>query len=182
MAKRSSAKSSTAGKSKTKPKASTSRSHPPRGAVSTSPVAAKAAIVRATAQDDPAAVNALVESMDPARRSLVTALRAAILEADSAVTEGVKWNSPSFYANGWFATLNTRGKGVLVVLHQGAARRADSHMRDEIADENGLLHWHGHDRASLAFATLREFTRQRAALIAIVRAWVRHLRTLAPSR
>ena len=41
-------------------------------------------------------------------KPLVEAIRATILGADSQITEGVKWNSPSFYRHGWFATVNVR--------------------------------------------------------------------------
>ncbi|MEQ1612074.1 MAG: hypothetical protein ABL904_04925 [Hyphomicrobiaceae bacterium] len=51
------------------------------------------------------------------------ALRKVILGADPSISDGVKWNAPSFCTTEYFATINLRAKaGVEVILHFGAKR------------------------------------------------------------
>ncbi len=129
--------------------------------------------------DDPAAVDALLAALDHPLKPVIASMRAAILGADRAITEGVKWNSPSFYCEGWFATVNVRGKqGVLVVLHRGAKTRAGAALREDIKDAANLLHWHSDDRASIGFTLADEFTGKRPAFVAIVKQWAKSQREI----
>lgn len=132
--------------------------------------------------DDSAAVDALFAALDHPLKPLVAAIRKAILEADKTITEGIKWNSPSFYCAGWFATVNVRGgRGLLVVLHHGAKVRADATPRKTIKDGAALLHWHSADRASVGFGSAEEFADKRDAFVAIVKQWAKAQRALAAS-
>lgn len=141
------------------------------------PAAAK---VKAPEHDDSAAVDALLAALDHPLKPLVQSIRAAILKADAKVTEGVKWNSPSFHRLAWFATVNVRPKGgVLVVLHLGAKPRPGVAVRDEIDDDAGLLHWHSADRASIGFQRAEEFEDARKAFAKIVRSWVKAVERVA---
>lgn len=140
----------------------------------------RAATAKPPEHDDPAGVDALLAASDHPLVPVVRSVRKAILGADKAITEGVKWNSPSFYSAGWFATVNTRGRhGVLLVLHLGARSRADAKLRETIEDDAGLLHWHSADRASISLADEADFAAKRRALIGIVRQWARTQRELA---
>lgn len=106
-------------------------------------------------------------------RPIVERIRADILKSHATITEGVKWNSPSFYCSGWFATVNIRGKhGVMVVLHRGAKPEGNSAHPPRVADPTGLLHWHSDDRASTAFADADAYRAARTPFIAIIRAWI----------
>lgn len=97
-------------------------------------------------------------------------MRKAIRGADKAISEGVKWNAPSFRTTEWFATVNLRSKGQLqVILHLGAKVRAGQ-KRPAIEDPHGLLKWLGDDRA---MATLCNKAADRKALAAIVRQWIK---------
>lgn len=114
-------------------------------------------------------VDALLDRMDHPRRVEIDAVRKAILSADKSISEGVKWNAPSFRTTEWFATVNLRGKeGMQVILHFGAKARA-GHKRPVIEDPNRLLRWLGDDRA---MATLIDKAADRKALAAIVRQWI----------
>ena len=54
-------------------------------------------------------------------------VRRTILSAHPEIIEGVKWNSPSFYCHGWFATINSRKPTqVDVLFYRGAKVRADN--------------------------------------------------------
>src|SRR5262245_32651158 len=83
--------------------------------------------VRRSDHGDSESVTVYLNSIDHPLKSVIEELRQTILEADRRITEGVKWNSPSFYCHGWFATVNMREKrGVLVVLHHGARIRDEA--------------------------------------------------------
>ncbi len=129
------------------------------------------AATRPAEHDDPAAVNALLAKLAHPLDAAIGALRAIIAGADKRITQGVKWNSPSFYFNGWFATINTRSKTeLLVIFHQGA--RATHRSAPTIDDPTGLLKWLGKDRCAVAIAGPDDAKRKRAALVAIVRQWI----------
>lgn len=104
----------------------------------------------------------------------VDALRAIVLDADTRVEEGVKWNSPSFHIGGeHFATLRLGGKaGVQLVLHLGAKPRPDATVRESVPDPDGLLEWKSADRAVVTFADGAAVERARASLPAILRGWI----------
>lgn len=84
---------------------------------------------------------------------MIKTLRAAILAADSGISENVKWNSPNFVHNGEDrVTLRVNPKGgVQVILHRGAKVRPDA-AAFVFDDPTGLLTWPGPDRAILSVA------------------------------
>lgn len=124
------------------------------------------------AAKDPETVDDLLDRIDHPQRAAIDAVRKAIVGADESISEGVKWNAPSFRTTEWFATVNLRSKGELqVILHLGAKVRAKQ-KRPDIADPKGLLKWLGDDRA---MATLGEGAADRKALAAIVREWIKYV-------
>ena len=134
--------------------------------------ASKPALAKRPEHDNPAAVDRLIRDMEHPLKPLVSTIRAAIRRACPGATEGVKWNSPSFYLRGWFATVNVyRNNCVLVVLHCGAKVRRDVALKDRVPDEGGMLHWHSADRASITFTSETEFASRRSAFGKIVKAW-----------
>jgi hypothetical protein len=91
-----------------------------KGAVMGTSRKARGRTPAAAEHDDPAGVAAYLAGLDHPLKPVVEAIRATILGADPAVTEGVKWTSASFYRRGWFATINARARGgVQVVFHHG---------------------------------------------------------------
>ena len=134
--------------------------------------AAKPALAKRPEHDNPAVVDRLMRAMNRPLRPLVSTIRATILKACPSATEGVKWNSPSFYLRGWFATVNVHRKNaVLVVLHCGAKPRDASALKGLVPDDDNLLHWHSADRASITFTSETEFASRRSAFGKIVKAW-----------
>lgn len=122
--------------------------------------------------DDSAAVTAYLAALEHPLKAALVAIRGAILGADAAITEGIKWKSASFYCHGWFATVNVRARGALVVvLHHGAAVRADAALRQSIKDVAGLLEWLSADRATITFTSLDDFEVRRDAFVAVIRQW-----------
>ncbi|WP_437646282.1 DUF1801 domain-containing protein [Sorangium sp. So ce362] len=130
--------------------------------------------------DDSAAVTAYLAALEHPLKAVVVAIRSAILGVDPAITEGIKWNSASFYCHGWFATANVRAKGaVQVVLHHGANVRAESSLSQSIDDAAGLLKWLSADRAIVTFTSLDDLEARRGAFVAIIRQWAAYQVKLA---
>lgn len=124
----------------------------------------------------PQTVDALLAALDHPHDDAIRLLRALILGVDPAVREEVKWNAPSFRTSGDFATLHLRSKaGVQLVLHFGAAKRADVRARDEVADPDGLLEWKSRDRAVVTLRDAADVQAKSAALAAVLRQWLTHV-------
>jgi len=124
-----------------------------------------------------AEVDAFMAALEHPLKPAVQALRALILAADAGIDEGIKWNAPSFRTVEWFATFHLRKPGeVQLVLHFGAKVSATSASGVSIADPDGLLAWRGKDRAIVSFASASEVAARAAALTAILRQWVVHVR------
>lgn len=119
------------------------------------------------------AVDELVASLKHPLGREIDALRAIILSASPTITEGVKWNSPSFYAGGWFATIHTRASDSLqLILHLGAKVKDANFRAPQIKDDAGLLKWLGKDRAVVRYEDMKGIRATKAALQAILRQWV----------
>jgi hypothetical protein len=122
--------------------------------------------------DDTESVTAFLDDLDHPMKPVLQKIRAAILSADKAITEGIKWNTASFYRQGWFATINVRARaGVQIILHQGAKIRAGGSLREKINDTSHLLAWLGKDRAAITFANAGDFESKRAAFIKVIKQW-----------
>lgn len=118
----------------------------------------------------PETVEALLASLEHPFKREIIALREIILGADSRITEGVKWNAPSFRTTEWFATVHLRARdGVQVILHRGAKVREGAPTVD---DPSGLLEWLGKDRASVKFSDLDDVEAKRERFTTIVRGWI----------
>lgn len=71
--------------------------------------------------DDTPGVTALVAALTHPLKPTLEGVRRTILAADPGITEGIKWNSPSFFCAGWFVTIGCRKPTQLdIVFHCGA--------------------------------------------------------------
>lgn len=106
----------------------------------------------------------------------VETIRQLILSADPAITEGLKWNAPSFRVRDYFATIHLRNQNaVQVILHLDAKARPDIVKRISVADPLNMLEWHGKDRASLTFANAKDSKAKNKAFQQIIRQWITYL-------
>lgn len=114
-------------------------------------------------------------SAHPLRKD-IDAVRSIIAGASPAISEGMKWNAPSFRTEkDWFATINLRSKdSVQVVLHLGAKTRPNL-KAFKVTDPNGLLKWLGKDRAMVTLGAGRDIAANRKAFETIVRAWIKQI-------
>ncbi|HEX2203979.1 MAG TPA: DUF1801 domain-containing protein [Longimicrobium sp.] len=115
-------------------------------------------------------------AVDHPHRNEILALREIILGADPRVSEGIKWNAPSFRIPEYFATFHLRAKdGVQVILHAGAKKRDRPLREGAVHDPESLLQWLGDDRAAVRFRDMGEVEDRRTAFAALVRAWIEHV-------
>jgi len=141
-------------------------------------MARKAVAKKTPAKKAPKAV-AAVERYDVSEHPLskeIGAVRKIILGASPAISEGVKWNAPSFRTEkDWFATVNLRSKESLqLVFHLGAKVRPDL-KAFKVADPGGLMKWLGDDRALVTLGAGRDIAAHKAAFEKIVRAWIKQV-------
>jgi uncharacterized protein YdhG (YjbR/CyaY superfamily) len=125
-----------------------------------------------SSQTDPA-VEAYLKSLDHPAKKEIASIRKIILGVDPAIREGIKWNSPSFRLDDWFATLNLHKGQVRLILHTGA--KTKSMNQTSVPDPKGLLQWLAKDRAMLAFEGEKDVKAKRTALAAVVKLWIRKL-------
>jgi len=126
--------------------------------------------------DNSGAVDEFMGKLKHPLKPALEAIRAIIRESDSRVTEGIKWNAPSFYFKEWFATaIIWRGKdSILIVLHKGAKVKDNTSVMN-IEDKSGLLEWAAKERALVKFNSLEEVNSKKGALQSIVRQWVEQM-------
>ena len=117
-------------------------------------------------------VETFLASLEHPFKSELLALRQLILSVDARISEGIKWNAPSFRTSEWFATFQLRAKdGVQIILHLGAKKRPELEGM-AIADPEALIEWLGPDRASVKFRDLEHVEQKRSELVAIIRQWI----------
>ena len=120
-------------------------------------------------QADPA-VEAYLKSLAHPAKKVVEAIRKIILGVDPAIREGIKWNSPSFRLDDWFATLNLHKGQVRLILHTGA--KVKSSNKTNVPDPKRMLQWLGKDRAMVTFEGEKDVKAKRTALADVIREWI----------
>jgi hypothetical protein len=125
---------------------------------------------------DPA-VTAFIAALDHPHKPALEVVREALLAADPTISEGIKWNAPSFRTTEWFATFHLRGKGaqdrLWLILHTGAKVGEAAKHGLAVEDPAGLLDWLAKDRARVVFADLADAEAKREDLQALIRSWIR---------
>ncbi|WP_165247363.1 DUF1801 domain-containing protein [Paludisphaera soli] len=121
---------------------------------------------------NPGDVETYLASLEHPSKPELLALRQLILGADPAISEGVKWNAPSFRTTEWFATFHLRERaGVRLILHLGAKARPGPGL----VLESPLLDWLGRDRASVVFRDAGEVEARARDFTDLIRRWIVHV-------
>lgn len=121
------------------------------------------------------AVNQYLESLDHPFKAEIEALRGIILKSDGRISEGIKWNAPSYYCTEWFATFNFRKKdAVQIIFHRGAKVKAVGDGR-YVEDPSAVLKWITNDRCAASFIDINDVEAKAPALKKIVTQWVKNL-------
>ena len=118
-------------------------------------------------------VEAFLAALEHPHKPEILALRQVILAADPRISEGIKWNAPSFCTSEHFATFHLRAKdGVQIILHLGAKVRESASTGVVIADPSGCLEWLARDRAAVKFVDRQDIADRREAFTAVLRQWI----------
>jgi hypothetical protein len=140
-------------------------------------VPSKPSSIKTTKDGAPATgeVETFLKALDHPFKREILALREIILGADPGISEGIKWNAPSFRTLEYFATFNLRAKDrVQIILHLGAKKR-DNTASVTIADPETLLEWLATDRAAAGFSDLNDIEAKRSAFAQVIRQWIKHV-------
>lgn len=129
-----------------------------------------------TSADSTKAVDEFMRTLEHPFKNEIEAIRTSILSTDRSISEGIKWNAPSFRASEYFATTNLREKkGIGVILHLGAKVRDLPSGGIVIDDPGKLLKWLGKDRAVIVFDSLVDFNAKKDAFERIVQQWIAYV-------
>ncbi len=121
-------------------------------------------------------VKTFLDELDHPLKREIVAVRKAILKTDKSISEGIKWNAPSFRTTEYFATVNLRNTDALqLILHLGAKARKDVKSQLAIDDPKTLLKWLAKDRAMVTLGAGKEFTSNSKALAKIIKQWIEHV-------
>lgn len=118
----------------------------------------------------------LINRLEHPLKPEIKALRQIILNANDQIREEIKWNSPSFYINQHFATLNLHSKQfILIIFHRGASPKYQPTSSMEIHDPDGIIEWLGKDRGAIKFTNMADVNDKKVALINIINQWIHQI-------
>lgn len=116
--------------------------------------------------NDTPKVDAYMQVLEHPLKAEMEAVRSIILGAHPGITEGIKWNSPSFYYKGDMVVFHTRSpEHLLLVFPNGIV----------IGNESGLLEGDYVDRRMAYFRSMDDVKAKQAALESAIRGWVRYM-------
>ena len=127
------------------------------------------------AQSGASEVDVVIKALEQPLKAASQALRAIIAGISPTITEGIKWNVPSFRVKEYFATISIRADVVQVILHRGAKATAASKTGLTIDDPSDLLEWLGKERASKKFNDMKSVNANKDAFENILRQWIARL-------
>ncbi len=114
--------------------------------------------------DNTEAVNAYMRTLEHPLKAEMEAIRTIIMNAHPQITEGIKWNSPSFYYRGDMVVFAPHIKiRVHLVFPNGII----------IKDETGLLEGDYIDRRMAYFYNMEDVVSKKTALEKAVLGWVK---------
>lgn len=119
-----------------------------------------------------AEVDLFLQTLDHPLKEAIIEVRAIILNANSLITEHIKWNAPSFCYHGEDrVTMSLRpGKGIQLIFHRGAKVKDSAGFAFQ--DDTGLLEWVTNDRAIVKLQDMEDVEAKRASLATVVRQWM----------
>ncbi|MCE7068162.1 DUF1801 domain-containing protein [Dyadobacter sp. CY326] len=118
-------------------------------------------------------VTTFLDELNHPLRKEIEALRKIILQADSRLTENIKWNGPN-YSVGTEDRITMKiqpPKQIQLVFHRGAKVK-EQPKENLINEDYGLLVWKTTDRALASFTSLDAIEASTNSLTKIVREWL----------
>ena len=121
------------------------------------------------------AVIAYLKKLDHPLKKEIETIRKIILSVSLDISEGIKWNVPSFRTTDYFATFHVRATdSVQLIFHTGAKVKETAKTGLRIADPDGLIEWLAKDRCLVTLGKGNEMESNRRALEAIIRQWINY--------
>jgi hypothetical protein len=129
--------------------------------------------------DNSGKVDAFMAALTHSRKAEVEYLRAAILGLEltlteqTALTEHIKWNAPSFcFDDDDRITFRLHpGDRVELIFHRGAKKRSDTETFT-FTDPSGLMDWLAPDRGIVKLADPAETHQRTPDIVRLVEAWI----------
>ena len=120
-----------------------------------------------------AEVEKFLLELDHPMKTSVERLRHVFLGSVPGLSEGIKWNAPSFVYDGVDrVTFRLAPKGELqLILHRGAKVRADA-ADFTFADDKDLATWPTSDRGIITLPTLEAAVERESDVLELVQRWV----------
>ena len=119
--------------------------------------------------NDTPKVDAYMSELKHPLKNEMEAVRSIILNANPQVTEGIKWNAPSFYYKGDMAVFNPRAQDYIhIVFPNGIV----------IGDDTGLLEGDYIDRRMAYFYDMDDINAKKAALEKAINGWIAYMDSL----
>jgi hypothetical protein len=121
-------------------------------------------------------VEDFLDALEPQQRAQVVDLRRLILETAPQLIEHIKWNSPSYVAEGIDRlTINARNKEnvVQLILHMDTARPEDRKAHPVMPDETGLVRWLSDIRGVITITPGASVDALRSDLSVVIDRWLR---------
>jgi hypothetical protein len=120
----------------------------------------------------PISVDTFFSQLDHPLAGAMQSLRAAILAADPAISEHIKWNAPSFrHAGDDRVTYRLPPKGGFQLIFHRGAKVKDS-QSFAFHDFTGLIDWAARDRGVVTFADADAMRARQGDVVALVKAWM----------
>lgn len=118
-------------------------------------------------------VTEFLDGLNHPFREEIEATRTLILNAQSELTENIKWNGPnySFQGEDRITMRILPPKQVQLIFHRGAKKQTQP--ADKLIQTSGnLLLWKENDRAIASFKTMSDIENNRVELAEIVQKWI----------
>jgi len=118
-------------------------------------------------------VTKFLDDLNHPFRKEIEQLRLNILNADSELTENIKWNGPNYcFKNDDRITMRIQPPiQIQIIFHRGA--KVKEQPKDKlINDDSGLLIWKENDRAIATFKNMVDIENNRQDLTKIVKDWI----------
>ena len=122
--------------------------------------------------NDTAGVDDYMRALEHPFKAEIEAVRSIIVNANSRISERIKWNAPSFFCGLDMAAFNPRAKGFVQIVFI-YPKGAPANTRD------GLLQGDWKDRREARFYDLKDVKAKKPALEKVVNDWVAALGTPA---
>ncbi|AWA30064.1 hypothetical protein HYN48_08215 [Flavobacterium magnum] len=124
---------------------------------------------------DPQSVTEFIRNLHPDFAALTEAIRTAVLETDTLVSEHIKWNSPAFFYNGDMKPFDPKEykRDILVIHTRKNYALLVFPTGNIIDDRDGVLEGNYADgRRMIRLGSIADLNKNRIALQNVIKDWL----------